>query len=105
MNNVYGSKLLLVPVVQMVDCLRVKAKEIELKLSMWVRIKRGKYAGDLGQVLEVFESGDKATIKLIPRLDYSKDSTKKGTNEIRAPQKLFIPNDVKEVGFPLLTVP
>lgn len=98
MNNVYGSKLLLVPVVQMVDCLRVKAKEIELKLSMWVRIKRGKYAGDLGQVLEVFESGDKATIKLIPRLDYSKDSTvkrKKGTNEIRAPQKLFNPNDVK----------
>jgi transcription elongation factor SPT5 len=50
MNNIYGSKLLLVPVSEMVDCLRVKAKEVELKLMMWVRIKRGKYAGDLGQV-------------------------------------------------------
>ena len=49
-------------------------------------------------MVEIFESGDKATIRLIPRLDYSKDASvkrKKGSTEIRPPQKLFNPNDVK----------
>jgi transcription elongation factor SPT5 len=50
MNNIYGSKLHLVPVGEMVDCLRVKAKVSDLKVNMWVRVKRGKYGGDLGQV-------------------------------------------------------
>lgn len=101
MNNVYGSKLHLVPVGEMVDCLRIKAKELDVTLQMWVRVKRGIYGGDLGQVVDIQESGETATIKLIPRLDYSvRDSSlnggkrKKGT-EIRAPQKLFNANDVK----------
>lgn len=51
MNNVYLSKLQLVPVSEMVDCLNVKKKDIDLKTGAWVRIKKGrKYEGDLAQV-------------------------------------------------------
>jgi transcription elongation factor SPT5 len=97
MSNVYASKIRLVPVNEMVDCLTIKVKTTELKVGSWVRMKRGKYAGDLGQVLEVSEIGDTATIKLIPRLDLSKDvsAKRKGGVDIRHPQKLFNINDVK----------
>jgi transcription elongation factor SPT5 len=99
MSNVYASKLRLVPVNEMVDCLTIKVKSSDLKVGAWVRMKRGKYAGDLGQVLELSEIGDTATIKLIPRLDLSKDAStvkrKKGSVDIRQPQKLFNPNDIK----------
>lgn len=83
----------------MVDCLRVKPKEAQVTLQQWVRIKRGKYGGDLAQVVDVSESGDNATVKIIPRLDYSRDASgkrKKGASEIRQPQKLFNPNDVNK---------
>ncbi len=53
MNNIYGAKLHLVPVGEMVDCLRINPKEVEVKQGMWVRIKRGKYGGDLAQVFYV----------------------------------------------------
>ncbi|KAJ3361314.1 transcription elongation factor spt5 [Kappamyces sp. JEL0680] len=92
----YGSKLHLVPVGEMVDCLRVKAKEVEIKVGMWVRVKRGKYGGDLGQVLDVPESGENALVKLIPRLDYSRDSmSKRKKADLKHPQKLFNINDVR----------
>ncbi|KAI8894347.1 hypothetical protein BC833DRAFT_605194 [Globomyces pollinis-pini] len=98
MNNMYGSRLQLVPVNEMVDCLRTKPKELDIKLGMWIRIKRGKYEGDLAKVLDISESGDNVTVKLIPRLDYSRDATKrkKGANDIRHPQKLFNPHDVNK---------
>lgn len=49
-------------------------------------------------MLDVAESGETCTVKLIPRLDYSRDAgakRKKGAPEIRQPPKLFNPNDVK----------
>lgn len=49
-NNVFISKLRLVPIDEMVDTLTIKAKSGELKEKKWVRAKKGKYAGDLGQV-------------------------------------------------------
>jgi transcription elongation factor SPT5 len=99
MNNVYATKLQLVPVNEMVDCLRVRQKETNVKLGMWVRVKRGKYGGDLAQVLDVADSGETVTVKLIPRLDFSKDTSgkrKKNSSDIRHPQKLFNPNDVQK---------
>lgn len=51
--NVQGaySKIQLVPVGEMVDCLTIKKTDIELKPKQWVRIKKNrKYDGDLAQV-------------------------------------------------------
>ena len=98
MNNIYATKLQLIPVNEMVDCLRVKQRESGVKIGQWIRVKRGKYGLDLAQVLDLAESGDSVTVKLIPRLDYSRDAQgkrKKGGSDIRHPQKLFNASDVK----------
>ena len=51
LENVYPSTLKIVPVSEMTQCLTIKSKEKELLVNAWVRIRRGKYAGDLGQVI------------------------------------------------------
>ena len=79
--------------------MNVKKREIPVKPGGWVRVKRGKYAGDLAQVLEVFDAGELIRIRLIPRLDIyipedQKSERKRGKTANRPPQKLF---DQKEV--------
>lgn len=63
------SKLTLVPIGEMPDLLRVR-KTKTLEPGMYVRIKRGKYQGDLAQVEDVMENGLEVDLRLIPRLDY-----------------------------------
>ncbi|KAI8368614.1 hypothetical protein EDC96DRAFT_607250 [Choanephora cucurbitarum] len=98
--NVYMSTLMLVPIKDMVDSITVQKKEVEIPLGGWVRVKRGTYAGDLAQVLEVSDSQDSARVKVVPRLDLESShedlqqqqsaggKRKKG---VRAPPKLFNP--------------
>jgi transcription elongation factor SPT5 len=63
------TKMILVPVKEMPDLLRVK-KSAELNPGDWVRVKRGKYQNDLAQIEEVETNGLEVTVRLIPRLDY-----------------------------------
>ncbi|PYH93532.1 transcription elongation factor SPT5 [Aspergillus ellipticus CBS 707.79] len=70
MTNVYPrTKMILVPVREMPDLLRVQKSE-ELNPGGWVRIKRGKYQNDLAQIEEVETNGLAVTVRLVPRLDY-----------------------------------
>lgn len=51
LNGLYAQTLKLVPVNEMVDCLTIKKKDLDLKEGAWVRVKKGrKYNGDLAQV-------------------------------------------------------
>ena len=70
-QNLYtrSTKLTLVPIGEMPDLLRVR-KSKTLEPGMYVRIKRGKYQGDLAQVEDVMENGLEVDLRLIPRLDY-----------------------------------
>jgi transcription elongation factor SPT5 len=61
--------IFLVDIEEMPDLLRTKQKRTVIKPGSWVRIKRGKYAGDLAQVLEPTENGEEVTLKFIPRID------------------------------------
>ncbi|ORX61614.1 transcription elongation factor Spt5 [Hesseltinella vesiculosa] len=99
---VYQSTLNLVPIKEMVDTINVVRKEKEIPVGNWVRVKRGKYAGDLGQILEVSDAQDWAIVKLVPRLDLDKteaptppttpgDPSKKATDSERPPQRIFHP--------------
>ena len=55
MTTVFASKITLVELNEMVDVLTVRKKEVKkLKVNSWVRFKRGKYEGDLGQVIFSF---------------------------------------------------
>ncbi|KAG4101159.1 transcription elongation factor Spt5 [Neocallimastix lanati (nom. inval.)] len=97
-NNVYMSRMTLVPIKEMTDVLTIRGKESEIKPGSWARVKRGKYAGDLCQIIEISESTDAVRIKIIPRLELKKkgimgDKKRKKETE-RPPQKLFNPNDV-----------
>jgi len=96
-NNVYMSKMTLVPIKEMTDVLTIRGKEAEIKPGSWARVKRGKYAGDLCQIIEITESTDAVRIKIIPRLELKKKGMmddKKRKKMGRPPQKLFNPNDV-----------
>lgn len=65
----------------------------------YVRVKRGLYAGDLGKVMSVTNSGNKAIVLLVPRIDYAglemDDITRKQRRQLarkgkdRPPLKLF----------------
>lgn len=95
----------LVPIEEMAPLLRIKKKEINLTPGMWVRLKRGKYAGDLAQVVEVDQlTSGVVGVKFIPRIDLSpKEGRDRGANgkglggSFRPPQRLFNYDDVKRV--------
>lgn len=71
--NVYPrTKVVLVPIKEMPDLLRVTRTE-SLAVNGYVRMKRGKYAGDLAQIDEVETNGLEATLKIVPRLDYGQN--------------------------------
>lgn len=68
--GVYPSRgITLVPIDEMASLLRIKKQQTVIAPGSWVRIKRGKYAGDLAQVLDVTDNGEEAGLKLIPRVD------------------------------------
>ena len=77
--NVYprGDNLTLIPIKEMPDLFRVRKTE-QLQPGGYVRIKRGKYVGDLAQIDDVDENGLGVSLKIVPRLDY-------GMNEESAP--------------------
>ncbi|KAL9599087.1 MAG: hypothetical protein Q9219_004045 [cf. Caloplaca sp. 3 TL-2023] len=71
LSNVYprGEKTVLIPIKEMPDLLRVNKTE-QLQPGGYVRIKRGKYVGDLAQIDDVEENGLGVTLRIVPRLDY-----------------------------------
>ncbi|KNZ47989.1 hypothetical protein VP01_599g7 [Puccinia sorghi] len=83
--GVYKSEFRMVPVDEMPDLLRTKKRETPMVPGGWVRIKRGKYSGDLAQVLEVLENGDEVGL-----------STTSGGIAFRPPQKLFNAEEVRK---------
>ncbi|KAJ5579859.1 uncharacterized protein N7459_005844 [Penicillium hispanicum] len=108
-NFYYPSqKMTLVPVKEMPDLLRVQKSE-ELTPGGWVRIKRGRYQGDLAQIEEVETNGLNVTVRLVPRLDYGMNEDTQGTiagpdakrkrgmvNTVRPPQRLFSEAEAKK---------
>ncbi|KAH0018355.1 transcription elongation factor Spt5, partial [Aureobasidium melanogenum] len=109
LQNVYmGTKPMMVPITEMPDLLRTR-KSKSLEPGMYVRVKRGKYAGDLAQIDEVESNGTEVTLRLIPRLDYglnddvnaAADNKRKrfgfGSNTgPRPPQRLFSENEARK---------
>ena len=70
LSNVYPRvKVVLVPIKEMPDLLRV-TKSQQLQPGGYVRIKRGKYAGDLAQIDDVETNGLEVSLRIVPRLDY-----------------------------------
>ena len=69
MNCFPRAKIVLVPIKEMPDLLRVKKSEV-LQEGAYVRLKRGKYTGDLAQIEAVDANGIDVSLRIVPRLDY-----------------------------------
>ncbi|KAI9794269.1 MAG: transcription elongation factor spt5 [Peltula sp. TS41687] len=96
LSNVYPrTKLFLVPIKEMPDLLRTtKSKEIEP--GSYVRIKRGKYQGDLAQVDTVVQSGLEVGLRIVPRLDYglNEDVNAPMAQPVQPVRTIPVPNGV-----------
>ncbi|GME87149.1 hypothetical protein B5S28_g384 [[Candida] boidinii] len=104
MPTVYGSmQKILVPIEEYPDLLRPgKSTDVQLTPGSYVRMRTGKYKGDLGIVDNLAENDLEVRVKLVPRVDYGRSSIidsangadgKKGrpsfNSKFRPPQRLF----------------
>jgi transcription elongation factor SPT5 len=97
----------LVPIEEMAPLLKLKQKDVNIRPDMWVRLKRGKYAGDLAQVIDVDQiTSGVVAVKFIPRIDLTPRDKRKernagakgaGSTSFKPPQRLFNYDDVKKV--------
>jgi transcription elongation factor SPT5 len=96
MNNIYASKISIVPMEEMVDVVTIRKKVVALRPGSWVRISRGKFKGDLAQVVDVFENEDTAEVKVIPRMAPEKKESgpKRKAGVAREPPRLLVFKDL-----------
>lgn len=108
--GVYPSRgIHLVPIEEMASLLQIKKQDLTVTPGTWVRIKRGKYQGDLAQVMDITENGEDVGLKFIPRIDLNprddmtvdgkkrkKSGVIAGTN-MRPPQRFFNFEEVVKV--------
>ncbi|TFK52900.1 transcription elongation factor Spt5 [Heliocybe sulcata] len=101
----------LVPIEEMASLLQIKKQDLTVTPGSWVRIRRGKYQGDLAQVMDITENGEEVGLKFIPRIDLNpKDDTspdgkkrKKlgfgntSSTTMRPPQRFFNYEEVAKV--------
>jgi transcription elongation factor SPT5 len=108
--GIYPSRgVTLVPIDEMASLLLIKKQETTVNPGNWVRIKRGKYQGDLAQVVDITENGEEVGLKFIPRIDLNpkdevvvdgKKRKKSGlavSTGVRPPQRFFNYEEVVKV--------
>ncbi|TPX32226.1 hypothetical protein SmJEL517_g04657 [Synchytrium microbalum] len=71
LRGLYTSKLSMVPNGEMESSLSIKTANKEFQLNSWVRIKGGKYKGDLARIKEIY-GPDTLYLQIIPRMDPTK---------------------------------
>lgn len=109
--GVYPSRgIHLVPIDEMASLLMIKKQDLAVTPGSWVRIRRGKYQGDLAQVVDITENGDEVGLRYVPRIDLNPrddmdaigggKKRKKATTtnaSARPPQRLFNYEEVVKV--------
>nr|CAG8455341.1 5276_t:CDS:10 [Entrophospora candida] len=87
--------LRLVPLAERNSVLIVKKPQMDLKEGSWVKIRKGKFAGDLAQVTGIYEDND-VKVKVIPRIDVKDDkSDKSATGNLFKRKRAIGENTVK----------
>lgn len=108
--GIYPSRgIILVPIEEMASLLQIKKQDLTVTPGSWVRIRRGKYQGDLAQVMDITENGEEVGLKFIPRIDLnpkddgSADGKKRKKTggglsfSMRPPQRFFNYEEVVKV--------
>ncbi|CAB9498665.1 Putative transcription elongation factor SPT5 homolog [Seminavis robusta] len=93
----------LVPIGDMTTVMAVVSKKKMVKKNDWVRMCRGHYKGDLALVRAVRESGLKAIVQCVPRLDLSlaemsPEEARRRRRTHKPAQKFFNAQEVQALG-------
>ncbi|EZG43845.1 putative transcription factor [Gregarina niphandrodes] len=81
-----GPNVKRVPVKEMADVFQMDARREELpRLGEWVRFQRGPYAGDLALVSALDENAGSVVVRVIPRIDLSKELAREAAAAEGAP--------------------
>lgn len=96
----------MVPIKEMPDVLRVLKDVVRLKPGSWVRLKHTIFKDDLAQVESVDTAQNQVTLKLIPRIDYTRkrgalkgpEDADKNKRKRRPAQKLFDTDAIRSIG-------
>ena len=102
-------KQTMVPISEMTDVLKVVKEQPKVKRDQFVRIKKGPFKGDLAQVDYVDHAANQVTLKLKPRIDYTrmrgalknsndKELGLKRPKPKRPPAKLFDADAIRAIG-------
>jgi len=108
MRTLFHYKMQLVPIIEMSEVMKAADKKhTSLKRNSWVRLKRGKFKGDLAQVVEPDEAQSQAQVRIIPRIDFqalaakssgAASALKRKRGSFLPPQKLFNYEEVMAAG-------
>ena len=102
LRGVYTSRMSLIPVREMVDTVTVIKQTRIAKEGGWARIKRGKYKGDIAQVLSVDHNRGEVEVKLVPRVDtndysdFNDAEKRKRKAKFLPPRRPFNPGNYSE---------
>ncbi|XP_062504136.1 transcription elongation factor SPT5-like [Corticium candelabrum] len=96
----------MVPINEMTDVMKVVKDIIALRTGAWVRLKRGIYRDDLARVEQVDPTRSQVILKMIPRIDYSRqrgvakssEDPQRKRHRVKPAPKLFDENKVREIG-------
>lgn len=100
-------KQTMVPISEMTDVLRVVKEQPKIKRDQFVRLKKTMYNGDLAQVYHIDAAANSVTLRLKPRIDYTKmrgalrtpaDKDAPKVKKKRPPPKLFDPDAIRAIG-------
>eukprot|EP00290_Baffinella_frigidus_P051885 CAMPEP_0180384472 /NCGR_PEP_ID=MMETSP0989-20121125/28552_1 /TAXON_ID=697907 /ORGANISM="non described non described, Strain CCMP2293" /LENGTH=714 /DNA_ID=CAMNT_0022384927 /DNA_START=139 /DNA_END=2280 /DNA_ORIENTATION=- len=102
LRGVYGTKMKLVPVGEMQATVTISKKNIAAEEGGWARCRRGKYKGDIVQVMSTDPARNEVEVRLVPRVDTSDYSSfdeaeaKKRRSKAVPPRRLFDPANHNE---------
>lgn len=100
-----GTPPSLIPLEEMAPLLKMKKKDVQLTVGMWVRFKRGKHTGDLAQVVDVDQmTSGIVAVKFLPRIDLTPKEKRRdklsgkalGAN-VRPPARPFQMDEVRKI--------
>eukprot|EP01132_Coremiostelium_polycephalum_P000515 gene515-650_t len=69
MHSILPNAPQLIPLKDIIEVLSTSKKSIDLKKGTWIRVKLGKYKGDIGQIINYDSTKSKVIVKIIPRID------------------------------------
>ena len=95
--SAYKHAFQLIPVTDRTQLFEIPQQNKPILLNDFVRVKKGPYRGDVGQVIRLFEDTQQVVLKLVPRIDMSEyEGGSYSAANVRPEARMFDPNKFPE---------